>query len=449
MQNKQQWIIYKTTTDFDDSFYIGVHKTNISIDDGYRGSGYLLKKKISKHGIEHFNREILYTYDNEDEALAKEKEIVNDDLLKDINCLNLTYGGGCGWKLINQKIKNGEMPHPMLNKHHSKASCDKIQEHHYNYSSNNNPMYKSKKYWVTYTDGITNIRIGDGLRAFYIPEQFREGKFIGRKGKRLNVLIVPDIHSKKYILDKFLSIIEQNNKLCFDKVIFLGDYIDGFVETDVDMIYCLESVIKLKQKYMNDVILLLANHEFSYLGNICSGHRYHIENKITKLLIDNKQLFQICYAINNCIFSHAGITKSWLSTFNEGSLGKFTQKPWDNNCEIQRMVACINNSLLDLSIPGFYRSGGNYQGMGSCIWADKRELLMDYLDYCDQVVGHTPVPKVEIYKKSRNKNNNSTLVFTDTFSTYRDGTIYGDMSYVVYHPKSQHKGNQFEIRYLQ
>ena len=442
----KKYIVYKTTTDFDDSYYIGIHKTNTDIDDGYRGSGYLLQKKINKYGIEHFKRETLFIYDDLDMAAAKERELVNEKCLSDKNCMNLTYGGDCGWKYINEKIKSGEYKHPMLGKHHTEKSCKKIKENHYNCSGKNNSMYKNRESWTTYTDGLTNIQIGDGLRGFFIPEQFNEGKFVGTKGKRINILVVPDIHSKRYILDKFISLIAKNN---FDKVVFLGDYIDGFVESDDDMLYCLKTVIDFKKANMDKVILLLANHEFSYLGNVCSGHRYHIENKVSQLLLDNKHLFQICYAINNCIFSHAGITKSWLTDdFGGRLLGKFTQQPYDKNFEIQRIVSCINNSMLDISMPGFYRSGGTYMGTGSCIWADKRELLIDYLDGCDQIVGHTPVQNVEIYHKSKSRCKNSTLVFTDTFSTYRDGTIYGDMSYIVYHPYSNIKSKQFEIKYL-
>lgn len=244
----------------------------------------------------------------------------------------------------------------------------------------------------------------------------------------------------------------KNNTLVFDKVIFLGDYIDGFVESDQDMLYCLEKVIELKKLYKDKIILLLANHEFSYLGYPCSGHRFHIEDKINNILSENKHLFQICYAINDVIFSHAGLTNSWINKYLNHSLDDiYIKKNHDKNFEIQRLVSFINNNLLDLSEVGRYRSNGTQTGSGSCIWVDKRELLEDNLLNCHQVIGHTPVKSIYIAAKPQNKVRTNYLVFTDTFSTYRDGTIYGDLSYLIFEPSAKrNKGvvGQFKINYL-
>lgn len=51
------YIIYKTTNLINGKIYVGQHNT--SADDGYLGSGVLLKKSINKYSRESFNREII------------------------------------------------------------------------------------------------------------------------------------------------------------------------------------------------------------------------------------------------------------------------------------------------------------------------------------------------------------------------------------------------------
>lgn len=89
----EYFFVYKTTNMLNGRFYIGVHKTK-NLNDKYLGSGKLIQQAVSKYGAEHFNREILKFFPSYIEALAYEKELVTEDLIKEGVCYNLVVGGG-------------------------------------------------------------------------------------------------------------------------------------------------------------------------------------------------------------------------------------------------------------------------------------------------------------------------------------------------------------------
>jgi hypothetical protein len=87
--------LYKTTNLINNKFYIGIHSTN-NLDDGYLGSGKKLKYSIKKYGKENFKLEIIEFFENRELLVEKEKQIINDELLQNLDCMNLKYGGDGG-----------------------------------------------------------------------------------------------------------------------------------------------------------------------------------------------------------------------------------------------------------------------------------------------------------------------------------------------------------------
>ena len=92
---KKYHVIYKTTNTITGRYYIGMHSTN-KLDDGYLGSGRRLKYSVKKYGRDNHTVEILEHCSDRTSLIEKEKEIVNHDLIKDDNCMNLHTGGMCG-----------------------------------------------------------------------------------------------------------------------------------------------------------------------------------------------------------------------------------------------------------------------------------------------------------------------------------------------------------------
>lgn len=86
-------LVYKISNKTTLHYYIGVHSTE-NEDDGYMGSGTLIRRAIKEFGVGCFEKTILHTFETRKEALSKEKEIVNNKLLKDELCYNLVIGGG-------------------------------------------------------------------------------------------------------------------------------------------------------------------------------------------------------------------------------------------------------------------------------------------------------------------------------------------------------------------
>lgn len=88
--------IYKTTCNVTNRFYIGMHSTS-NLNDGYVGSGQRLWKSINKHGKESHSVEILEWFTNRIDLVNREKELINEDLLRDSQCMNLVLGGEGGY----------------------------------------------------------------------------------------------------------------------------------------------------------------------------------------------------------------------------------------------------------------------------------------------------------------------------------------------------------------
>jgi group I intron endonuclease len=85
-------IVYQTTNLINGKFYIGKHSTK-NLDDGYLGTGLLIKEAIKKYGKENFQRIVLYYCASSQEAYNIESLIVNKNFIKHEDTYNIILGG--------------------------------------------------------------------------------------------------------------------------------------------------------------------------------------------------------------------------------------------------------------------------------------------------------------------------------------------------------------------
>jgi len=123
--------MYQITNTLNGKIYVGVHKTNL-LDDGYMGSGKILRSAMVKHGITNFSKVILEHFENQEAMYAKEAEIVNDEFLLREDVYNLHCGGYGGFDHINKDV-----PNRIAKNKKARESTNKILEEKYgeNYCS--------------------------------------------------------------------------------------------------------------------------------------------------------------------------------------------------------------------------------------------------------------------------------------------------------------------------
>jgi len=107
MENKKYYIVYQITNKLNNKIYIGIHITE-NIHDKYMGSGSNIKKAIKEFGVENFEKIVLFNFDDKEKMLEKEKELVNDEFIKNGNTYNIILGGGGfnSYNLITVKDKD-------------------------------------------------------------------------------------------------------------------------------------------------------------------------------------------------------------------------------------------------------------------------------------------------------------------------------------------------------
>jgi predicted MPP superfamily phosphohydrolase len=202
------------------------------------------------------------------------------------------------------------------------------------------------------------------------------------------IVNIGDIHGRI-----FWKLIDINQ---YDHIVFVGDYVDSYPYDDEHILSNLLDIIELKKNYPDKVILLLGNHDIQYMflseGFECSGYRPSMASTLQHVFKDNKRLFQMAFQMNDYIWTHAGIAEKWYD-YNKKEIDQFSEK---FDCEnladtFNKMMYSKENRLLHQV--GRKRSG--YYPAGGITWADRYETSLNPFKGYHQIVGHTPIDRIE------------------------------------------------------
>lgn len=209
----------------------------------------------------------------------------------------------------------------------------------------------------------------------------------------MKIIAIGDLHGNQ----NWTKVIEKEKD--FDKIIFVGDYLDTkFGYKPIEQKQNLEKLIQYKKDNFNKVILLYGNHDHHYISfsEQYSGFQssmYFDFNIILKEAIKEK-VIKVIHIENNYLFSHAGVSKTWLKNNSIKSINE------------------INDYLIFKPSVFNFQPGANRSNIGnditqSPIWIRPESIKNNCIDDYIQIVGHTMFNDIEINKK---------LYFIDSFN---------------------------------
>jgi hypothetical protein len=236
----------------------------------------------------------------------------------------------------------------------------------------------------------------------------------------MKVLSIGDTHGN-FVLDDVIKLLPQ-----YDKIIFVGDYVDSFELTNLTIITNLNLLIQLKKDNPDKIVLLWGNHDLHYLYDDllhrCSGYRVEAKPNLYKIFNDNKKLFTCAYQIDNYLWTHAGVHTGWYKQ----RFAKFVKANYLEDLSIATQLNCAfeqnEKSLFDVG-----HGRGGYYDVGGPLWCDRRELLGNPLRKYHQIVGHS---RVEDYYTVYSHNDTSVTFIDiieqhiDTFGCLKENSFY-------------------------
>lgn len=229
------------------------------------------------------------------------------------------------------------------------------------------------------------------------------------------IIVIGDIHGRPIWKD----IINQENPTKDDLVIFLGDYFDSL---DIDGGKILNNFLDIMEYRQNNdnTKCFVGNHDYHYIPGIDEQYTgfnqsWYFQNKVAMETALRHNLLQACHIENNIIFSHAGVSTTWL-----------TKLEYDFKEDLQEFI----NDFFKYRPKVFEFAGIDAYGdsvQSSPIWIRPHSLKKDAVDGYTQVVGHTVQSSIiseKTYKgKGRRNRSRETLWFVDCLGSEQYLTI--------------------------
>ncbi|MBO7561925.1 MAG: metallophosphoesterase [Bacteroidales bacterium] len=221
------------------------------------------------------------------------------------------------------------------------------------------------------------------LKPYNGEDVAEENRKLQKQTDMAEMIIIPDVHGRKFWREAVKGHESQ-------KIVFLGDYVDpySFDRIGGNQAYAeMMDIIAFKKEHLDNVTLLLGNHDLGYLDeNICTcRHDYYREDDICKALLENLDLFDLVHIVRKdgrkVLLSHAGIAEAWVKKHWELLTGDGGFK---DEAGVEAFEPLALNRLLhdEASRPALFaalaevsRHRGGLDEVGSPVWADVDEYL--------------------------------------------------------------------------
>ena len=212
------------------------------------------------------------------------------------------------------------------------------------------------------------------------------------------IVVIGDVHG----LRTWEQVVEKHPNC---KYVFLGDYNDpyGHAISDEEVLDNFRRIIDFKLAHMEDVVLLLGNHDMHYKDTEIAaiGSRYNVEIAFDLMMLydDYSHCFQNAYQEGNILFTHAGVSEEWFADAFQTTTKE--EAAWQLNHSIDGQEEALHRCGV--------RRGGPYP-YGGIFWADKGEFAHPLEGYV-QIAGHNKVNSIET--KPNPDNTDSFIMFCD------------------------------------
>lgn len=230
----------------------------------------------------------------------------------------------------------------------------------------------------------------------------------------MKILTIGDLHGSN-IWEDIVPFVHL-----YDKIVFIGDYMDSFDKTNDEIFQNLIKLLDFKRANLDKVVLLWGNHDLQYFHRELQGFTVFAQGMRGEMLplvmpifeqANDEGLLQVAFQYDNFLFTHAGVTEGWWKIVNEQvfNLPHRFSFLWENGNIADKLNALLTIKSHFLISNSFERGGSSYHG--GPLWATSSEMKKNPLEGFHHIVGHTKMD--EIWTHRRTKYSSTSVTFID------------------------------------
>lgn len=226
----------------------------------------------------------------------------------------------------------------------------------------------------------------------------------------MKILVIPDIHGST----KWKATAPYWHK--FDRVVFLGDYVDSLTIDPTDIYKNLIDIFDTARNH-NNIDMLIGNHDayyFMYNPIRGGGYRMDYHDRYNMIFTENYDMLKLStqYTVGNntIMFSHAGIISEWVRFSKSVFAAEYGfEYEMESIKDLTQFIQDISDTRISHVIHASKYRGGMAPVAGP-LWAHYSELISDPYPNLIQVVGHTELKELIDHTDTTNK---SRCIFAD------------------------------------